>query len=65
MELISYENGNKRIHVDRDDDGSIMRATLLTNPKRGFRKRLGGFKNEEELSTALAQGFVETSRKVL
>lgn len=62
--LYCYVKDDRRIHVDRDDDGSLMRATLLTNPKRGFRRFLNEFKTEAELSEAL-DGFEMTWMKEL
>jgi len=60
MKLQCYEFGDERVHVDREDDGTFIQASLLTNPNKGFRKMIKKIQNEDVLNCYLDKGFVLT-----
>lgn len=65
MIIRCYENGDRRIHVDRNDDESFISASILTNPAKGFRKFISKINSESELNSLLAAGYVKTFEKKL
>lgn len=40
MRAYVYPRGDLRIHTDHEDDETFIQATLMTNPPKGFRRRL-------------------------
>jgi hypothetical protein len=58
MRAYTYPKGDLRIHTDHEDDGTFVQATLMTNPPKGFRRRLLYTTSAEEYQSWARLGWI-------